>query len=131
MVKLNFLHTSDQAMISNDGKLSIIGIFTEINVHSTPAVHPKFSIVTNIIGELGEYEQTIAIIPPNEDNPIASVTGNSEIINDTGNVFVANFINTMFRIEGKYWIKISVKKGSNSEVISNKNEHFILVKKPN
>jgi len=132
MVRLNFLHTCDQAMLSNDGKVSIIGLFQNINTRSLPAAHPMFSVVTNIVGEPGKYKQTIAIVPPSNDSPIASVSGESTIKKSGGgNIFVANFINTLFKEGGRYFIEVSIEKDGRSGIISNKNDHFFLVREVN
>ncbi len=46
MLKVNFLHFSNTAMIEQGtGNLSIIGIFENINASSFPAVHPSMTVV--------------------------------------------------------------------------------------
>lgn len=46
--KLNFMHLCDEALFSQDGKLSLIGIFEVINVAAIPGNLLKASLVANI-----------------------------------------------------------------------------------
>lgn len=39
-MKINFAHLCDYALISRDGKLSVMGLFDNINVAQLPAAHP-------------------------------------------------------------------------------------------
>ena len=40
-MKIPFAHLCDYATVSQEGKLSILGIFTNINVATLPATHPQ------------------------------------------------------------------------------------------
>ena len=48
--KLNFSFLCDYASVSREGKLSMAGIFENINVRRLPTHHPLMFIVTNISG---------------------------------------------------------------------------------
>ncbi len=125
-VKLNFVHVCDQVLIS-EGKASIISIFDEIRTTNFPAVHPKFSIISNISGKLGNYMQIIEILTPS-GSKLAMVSGQSKIEKDGGkNNFIANFVNFIFPEEGKY--KIVVKIGD--DILNKDNDTYILVRKSN
>jgi len=52
-LKLNRFETCDYAMISQEGKLSIIGLFDSIFVRSLPAQHPSMCFVVVAKGEPG------------------------------------------------------------------------------
>jgi hypothetical protein len=52
-LKLNRFETCDYAMIAQDGKLSVIGIFDRIFVRSLPAQHPSMCFVVVARGEPG------------------------------------------------------------------------------
>ena len=46
--KLNFIHLCDEALFSQDGKLSLIGIFEIINVINLPSSLSRASLVFNM-----------------------------------------------------------------------------------
>ena len=49
MLKINFFHVCDSAMVEEGtGKISIIGIFENINSQNFPAVHPAMSVVVGL-----------------------------------------------------------------------------------
>jgi len=125
-IKLNYLHTCDQVLVSYDGKVSLINIFSEIKSTGLPVIYPRFSVLTNITGPVGEYTQKIEIISPEGNEILAFTEAKSEIKSYGGNNFIANFINIPFKVEGKYWIKVTID-GEN--VLSKKDEHFIWIKK--
>lgn len=55
----------DQAMVSQEQKLSIIGIFDQFFVANLPAAWPKMYLVAVVRGEPGEeYPITLKLIPP-------------------------------------------------------------------
>lgn len=71
---------------------------------------PYFSIISNISGDVGEYEQNIDIIfLGREEKKIVSAKGVSKIIEpESENNFVASFYNIPFNESGKYCIKVSI-----------------------
>lgn len=104
-IKLNFLHICENAFTDEKGRLSVINIFDEIRSKGLPAIHSRFSIVSNISGELREYKQKIKIISPS-NKEIVGVEGD---IKTTGkNNFIVNFLNVVFPEIGKYQIQIFV-----------------------
>ncbi len=126
MTKINLknLNICENAIISFDGKVSLINIFTDISAKEFPTTFPKFAILASIEGENGMYSETIEIVSPTGQT-IASTIGNAEIKNQGGNSFVANYVNTQFPTEGLYWIKVTV----DGNVLTNKINHCVLVKK--
>jgi len=124
-IKLNFIHVCDQVLVSSDGKVSIIGIFSEIKAIKFPALHPNFSVISNIEGKEGEYDQTIELLD-SSGKKMAAVSGKSEIKKDgSKNNFVANFVNIVFPEEGKYKIISRI----NDEILNKDDETIILVKR--
>ncbi len=47
--KLNFAHLCDNAFLSQDGKLNLIGIFKNLNVKTLPATFPQIMVAVNLI----------------------------------------------------------------------------------
>ncbi len=123
-LKLKDLKICENILVS-DNKLSLINIFSEVSSPAFPALHPKMSILITTGGEIGIYNEKIEIVGP-DDKIIASSEGPVEIkAKGSDNNFIANFINVGFLTDGKFWIKVSV----DGVVVTNKNDHFLLVKK--
>ncbi|MFH1790134.1 MAG: hypothetical protein ABH832_03655 [bacterium] len=121
MIKLNFIHICESVIEAVNRNISIIGIFNKITSLKLPVLYPKFSIITSISAPPGSYKEVIEIVSP-EGQTVARLEGKVQIYKEgqKGN-FVANFINTLFPIEGKYQIKISV----NNELLDDQN--FIIL----
>ncbi len=54
----------DHAMVSQDGKLSLIGIFDRIAVPGLPVQHPRFFVVAVFDMAPGEYTVRVELIDP-------------------------------------------------------------------
>ncbi|MFA6304327.1 MAG: hypothetical protein WCV73_02105 [Patescibacteria group bacterium] len=122
---LNYIIICESVIVSEDGKFSILNIFSEINAKQFPAAHPKFVIVSNTKGEPGNYKQKIEIVNL-QDNSVAAKVESSFGIKEGGiNVFFGNFVNTIFNNSGKYWIKVTY---DDKDVVTNENDNFFFVK---
>jgi hypothetical protein len=119
-MKLNFLHICENAFVDKKERLSVINIFEGISSEGFPAVSSRFSIVTNISGELKKYEQKIEIISP-KGKKIMEVRKGVETKGISN--FIANLTNIVFPEAGEYKIKIYI----NEELFSD--EFFLNLKK--
>jgi hypothetical protein len=63
-LELTTLLLCDYAMTSQDGKISAIGIFSQINVSKLPAVHGRLFIVAVLDAEPGQHEISLQVISP-------------------------------------------------------------------
>jgi hypothetical protein len=110
MVKLLFAHICDSAFISELSKnLNIIGIFENIGAKNFPAIHPKFSVVTCIQGDIGHYTQLLTIINKQSGLEISRVEGQSDIrVLDGKAIFIGTFIMINFSSSGEYSVNIFV-----------------------
>ncbi len=54
----------DHALISQDGKLSLIGIFDHIGVMQLPAQHPRFFVVAVLQGEAKQSQVHMELAAP-------------------------------------------------------------------
>lgn len=63
-IELHTLLLCDYAMTAQDGKISAIGIFSQINVAKLPAVHGRCFIVAVLEAEPGPYELTLQVVSP-------------------------------------------------------------------
>ncbi len=61
---LRTLLLCDHALTGQDGKISAIGIFGQINVARLPAVHPRLFIVAVLDAEPGTHDLTLQVVSP-------------------------------------------------------------------
>lgn len=54
----------DHALVGQDGKLSMLGIFRNINVSGLPAQHPRMYLVAVLGLEAGSHEVTVRLVRP-------------------------------------------------------------------
>lgn len=122
--KLNFLHICDSVLVSNTGNISLINIFNTIFSPNFPAIHPRFTVFCNIVGDVGEPDIKISVLD-SEKKIIAEVSGkiNINIPNSEAN-FIANFLNILFTKEGEYSVEVKI-----DNVKINDKDFFIKTKK--
>jgi hypothetical protein len=63
-LSLRSLLLCDHALTGQDGKISAVGIFGQINVARLPAVHPRLFIVAIMDAEAGPHDLTLQVISP-------------------------------------------------------------------
>lgn len=54
----------DHAMVGQDGKVSLVGIFRNISVSRLPAQHPRMFLVAILGMEAGQHQVTVRLIRP-------------------------------------------------------------------
>ena len=59
---LSYLLVADYANITQDGKLNVMGIFTNISAQNFPAVHPEMYLVAQLTASSFEYGRDCEII---------------------------------------------------------------------
>lgn len=95
-----FAVLADTAVVSREGKLSVIGIFDRLRTSSFPAVHPSCVLVVQFaagVAERGEQKRlTIRLM--DEDHLLAQVEGDFTVPDEPGRMrFV---VNQIFQIQG-------------------------------
>jgi hypothetical protein len=63
-VELHTLLLCDYALTAQDGKISAVGVFSQINVARLPAAHGRCFIVAILEADPGPHELTIQVISP-------------------------------------------------------------------
>lgn len=63
-LQLHTLLLCDYALTAQDGKISAIGVFSQINVARLPATHGRCFIVAILEATPGEHELTFQVISP-------------------------------------------------------------------
>lgn len=108
--KLNFAFLCDYASISREGKLSMNGIFENINAKIFPAVHPVMYIVANVSGINARDKFTCELVK--EDGleiRIATIQAEVAAENAGRNFgFIGQFVNIKYDKPGNYLIKFYI-----------------------
>ena len=81
-MKLLLFLTADYANITREGKLNVMGIFSDVYSSQFPARHPSMHIVAKLGAELGEYGQTrdfIVKLLDEDGNQIFDLSGQFQI----------------------------------------------------
>jgi len=63
-IELHTLLLCDYALTAQDGKISAVGIFSQINVGRLPAVHGRCFVVAVLEAEPGAHELTLQVVSP-------------------------------------------------------------------
>ena len=63
-LELDALLLCDYALTAQDGKLSAMGVFSQINVTRLPAVHGRCFVVAILEAESGRHDLTLQLISP-------------------------------------------------------------------
>jgi len=107
--KLNFSFLCDYASVSREGKLSMNGIFENINVHSFPACHPLMFIVANVSGlNNGDRFTCELVMADNMQNKLAVMKKEAKIDSQRNFGFIGQFVNIKYEKEGQYLVNFYV-----------------------
>ena len=110
MLKVNFFHICDSTIFDQaTGKLSIIGIFTNINAPNFPAMHPMMSLVIGLENKNpGKYDVELEFL--DEKESILKLPSKIEIgVNGKG-VWVHNITGYTIPRELTQKIKLTYEK---------------------
>ncbi|OPX85511.1 MAG: hypothetical protein A4E53_03505 [Pelotomaculum sp. PtaB.Bin104] len=104
----------DAAIADSSGKVSVLGIFTNINAKQFPAKHPNMTLVAIIEGhriEAGLHQIKIDIVDSDGHNIVKPIEGTFEIApNRTTANFILSLQQTTFTKPGTYSADIAVDK---------------------
>lgn len=117
-MELGIFLAADYAYKEPSGKLSIIGIFSNINSPQFPTTHPYMCVVIVLKPELGEYGDTRKLrvqLVDEDGNELGQVTGDINIPATQGRQrpeipIVLNFLTTVFPRPGRYEFRLYVDK---------------------
>lgn len=117
--KLNFIHLCDDAIFSQDGKLSLIGIFEVVNVVAFPGSLLRAFLVFNLNllnKTLNKVDLDIAIKKENTEKEVLKLpTLTPSIAKNTGNTelklgITLQLNNITFQEAGKYFVELKANK---------------------
>ncbi len=111
-MKLNYALLCDQAFLSIDRKVNIIGVFETINAPTFPVVHPKFTLVGSMEPSKDKFKLAVDIVG-DSGKSILSEKQEREVSIPSGNQtrsfnFIIDILNTNFSQMGSYKVQIIV-----------------------
>ena len=120
---LNFVHLCENAFLSQDGKLSVIGILKKIILPKFPITYPKMMAVVNVQMQK-PVKLKIQILKQEAREVITKVEaniGNKDLEKEHEVGFLADFQNVKFEKPGPYlleiWIDDELKDTQNFVVL--------------
>lgn len=110
-VKPRLLYTllCDDVRQELGGKFSLMGLFESIYANAFPAVHPRFAIVNEWSGGIGEFTVRIRLLTPEREHVISESEAVIKLYSETQrHRDISIRFNTPFKIPGTYWIETFV-----------------------
>jgi hypothetical protein len=100
----------DYALTSEDGKLSVVGIFGNINLATIPGTYPRFFVVIIVALDAGSHAVRVGIVDPMgqqmlPDQPLASVDVD---VSGTERNLVVDLQNLLFNHAGIHQVQLYV-----------------------
>ncbi len=71
-LELHALLLCDYALTSQDGKLSAVGIFSQITVARLPAIHGRLFVVAIMVAVPGQYDLSMQVISPTGESLLSN-----------------------------------------------------------
>lgn len=107
--KLLFTLLCDDVRQELGGKFSLMGLFESIYANAFPAVHPRFAIVNEWTGGLGEFTVRIRLLSPDKETVISESEAVIKLYSETQrHRDISLRFNTQFTTPGTYWIETVV-----------------------
>lgn len=112
-MKLIYALLCDNAFLSIDRKVNIIGVFETINAPSFPVTHQKFTLVGSMSASKNKFKLAIDIIAKTSNNSILKETQERDVSlpvsegNKNFN-FIIELVNTVFPQSGSYSVNINI-----------------------
>jgi hypothetical protein len=104
---ISLLELCDLVSISQDNKLSIIGIFDKIVVNTLPTIHPKMSVVAVISGETDSTHQvTLLVKDPTSAKKIVENTVQAKLGAGGRTNIMIDLVSFPLETAGEYTIEI-------------------------
>jgi hypothetical protein len=112
-MKLLYALLCDNAFLSIDRKVNIIGVFENINAPKFPVTHPKFVIVGSVVPDKKDFKMSISVVDKETGSPVLGDIQEREVnlpkIGEGHNFnFIVEVINANFSKPGEYTVKITI-----------------------
>jgi hypothetical protein len=111
-VKLTYALLCDQAFLSIDRKVNIIGVFETINASNFPVAHPKFTLVGSMEPSKASFKLAVDIVDEEGTSILQQLQEREVTLPERDKPrnfnFIVDIINTTFQGLGKYKVKVLV-----------------------
>lgn len=108
MIKQKFVLICESTIVDKDtNTLSVFSMFENISTNKLPLSYPKFCVVTNFEGGVGEHSHKILISHESGDE-IAKLEGKINFASNPRAQYIGNFIGISLPKFGKYAVEIYV-----------------------
>lgn len=112
-MKLTYALIADNAFLSIDKKVNIIGVFETINAATFPVTHPKFVIVGSIVPSKQVFKMALNIVDSLSGESIIENNSEREIKIPTDQAatnfnFIVEIVNINFKAAGNYRVEIVI-----------------------
>jgi hypothetical protein len=112
-MKLNYALLCDQAFLSIDRKVNIIGVFETINASAFPVNHPKFTLVGSMEPSKNQFKMAVDIVADKNGESILKEPQERAVTlpereRTTHFNFIVDVINTTFTEMGNYKVKVLI-----------------------
>jgi hypothetical protein len=128
--KLNYTLLCDDVRQEMGGKFSLMGLFESIYSNTFPAMHPRFAIVNDWTGGMGEFASRIRLLAPDQKQVLSESESKLNLFNESQHHRdISIRFNSTFNAPGTYWIETLLdgeRAGIipfNVQIISTKNVH--------
>jgi hypothetical protein len=97
----------DEAIKDANGKVSLIGLFENINSSRFPAQHPRFAVFNRWGGGLGKFTLQIRLLDPNKKKVVDESRPQEVDFPDEQHLHndIFYLVNALFENPGTYWIE--------------------------
>ena len=113
MIKLQFAHICDKAITDPDGKLYLLGIFSNINSEGFPAAHPSIAVVSAWAGERGARSTVQLVLVDKGGTTVFETKPLGIEIEGPQHLLISNINNLILPREGTYTFQLR----SNGELV--------------
>jgi len=112
-MKLVYALLCDQAFLSIDRKVNIIGVFETINAQTLPVTHYKFTLVGSVEPSSPKFKMAVDIVSEKSKTSILREPQEREVSLPAGQAtqhfnFIIDILNTSFNEVGKYEVRLLI-----------------------
>ncbi len=116
-MELTFLHLAEYANTTEDRKLNVMGIFSNINAQNFPATHPQMYLIAQLTAKASEYGRnfklTVKLLDEDATNEVISFSAPATVPTTNNGLpvsmnFTLRLVNTVFPKPGTYEFSVLV-----------------------
>lgn len=106
--QIHFLHVCENAFLSKDNKLNLIGIFDRISVRKFPVRYPKIAVALNMTVDKGTHPFEIRIVEKGKEKPVVEMKGEVNAEAEKNFNLLSDFVGMVFEHQREYSVVLFV-----------------------